>query len=722
MTARPSHHGFSLRLRVFLLFAALAASVLAALVLALVWGASKAQGPTGEGFVIAGIAAGFTITGLIAALWVVVDRHIATPIERIAGALRAHAHTPITAALDPDQAIYLGDLGPAAVAITAQLGAAQGAVAQAVAGETRAISGQKARLEALLSDVPVGVLLCTADHKLAFYNGQAVDLLGGMDAAGQGPALDRRLFDYLHAPPIRHAYARLIEAQSFEGASDLLCTARIGGRVLAARMRLLSAQGAAAAQGYVLTLRDISADLAAHSARERLMDEMFDRIRRPAAAIQSLVGLLAEEGGPAGPARDKIRAAAQAEAGQLAGAIHDLAAKREALRDEGGANPMVVRASDLAEAVRARVAGQGGDVMAVAAPLMLRGDGFALAALLSALIGHLRAQDAERTGFRLEIAEEGAGAMLALEWEGSCPSLSDLEGWLDLPLEAGQLGEIGQEGGTGRRVLAAQGTEIWPERISAQSFGFGPAGPARGRICLPLRHARHAVRPVPEVPRRAVYDFDLLEKTGGAELAECRLEDLTFVVFDTETTGLLPERGDEICQIAAVRIVNGRRVEGEVFDTLVNPARPIPLASTKVHGITDAMVKDAPQIAQAGAQFHAFAQGAVLVAHNAPFDLAFLRRKAVEIGVNFDHPVLDTVLLSAVVFGQSEVHSLDALTHRLGITIPQEARHTALGDTVATAEAFLKMLPALRARGLETFGELIAELRKHGRLLKDLNG
>ena len=722
MIARPLPHRLSLRLRVFLLFAALAAAALAALVLALVWGASKAQGPAGDGFVIAGIAAGFMITGLIAALWLLFDRHIATPIERIAGALRAHAHAPITAALDPDQANYLGDLAPAAAAITAQLGAAQGTVAQAVAGETRAISGQKARLEALLSDVPVGVLLCTADDKLAFYNGQAVDLLGGMDAAGQGPALDRRLFDYLHAPPIRHAYARLIEAQSFEGASDLLCTARIGGRVLAARMRLLSAQSEVAAQGYVLTLRDISADLAAHSARERLMDEMFDRIRRPAAAIQSLVGLLAEEGGPTGPARDKIRAAAQAEAGQLAGAIHDLAAKREALRDEGGANLMVVRASDLAEAVRARVGGQGGAVMAVAAPLMLRGDGFALAVLLSALIGHLRAQDAERTGFRLEIAEEGAGAMLALEWEGSCPSLSDLEGWLDLPLEAGQLGEIGQEGGTGRRVLAAQGTEIWPERISAQRFGFGPAGAARGRICLPLRHARHAVRPVPEVPRRAVYDFDLLEKTGGAELAECRLEDLTFVVFDTETTGLLPERGDEICQIAAVRIVNGRRVEGEVFDTLVNPARPIPLASTKVHGITDAMVKDAPRIAQAGAQFHAFAQGAVLVAHNAPFDLAFLRRKAAEIGAQFDHPVIDTVLLSAVVFGQSEVHSLDALTHRLGITIPQEARHTALGDTVATAEAFLKMLPALRARGLETFGELIAELRKHGRLLKDLNG
>jgi DNA polymerase III subunit epsilon len=79
------------------------------------------------------------------------------------------------------------------------------------------------------------------------------------------------------------------------------------------------------------------------------------------------------------------------------------------------------------------------------------------------------------------------------------------------------------------------------------------------------------------------------------------------------------------------------------------------------------------------------------------------------------------VLLSAVVWGQSEVHSLDALTHRLGITIPEEARHTAIGDTVATAEAFMKLVPMLQARGLRTFGEVLAEVRRHGRLLKDAN-
>ncbi len=83
--------------------------------------------------------------------------------------------------------------------------------------------------------------------------------------------------------------------------------------------------------------------------------------------------------------------------------------------------------------------------------------------------------------------------------------------------------------------------------------------------------------------------------------------------------------------------------------------------------------------------------------------------------------MLDTVLLSAVIYGQHEVHSLDALTHRLGITIPEEARHTAIGDTVATADAFLKLMPMLSGRGLTTFGAVLGEVRRHGRLLKDLN-
>ncbi|MEM9630404.1 MAG: 3'-5' exonuclease [Pseudomonadota bacterium] len=229
-------------------------------------------------------------------------------------------------------------------------------------------------------------------------------------------------------------------------------------------------------------------------------------------------------------------------------------------------------------------------------------------------------------------------------------------------------------------------------------------------------HARIA----PEAARPLIFDFDLTEHETEHAIESRPLQSLRFVVFDTETTGLMPNK-DEIVQIGAVRVVKGRIVPGEKVDQLVNPGRGIPRASTKVHGITDEMVADAPVVSEAVSSFHKFARDSVLVAHNAPFDMAFLHRHEKTSGLLWDHPLLDTVLLSAVLFGDTEVHTLDALCERLDITIPSELRHTALGDAQATAEALCKMLPILVSRGFETFGEVIQETRKHGRLLKDLN-
>ena len=691
----------SLRLRVFLFFAALAAGNLAALVAGLVFAYARLGAPgLREGFVIGGVVLGAAILALIAGVWHLFDENVAKPIERLAGGMRARTHAEVEAELDQVSGRYLGDLAPAAAAVTQHLAETRSALTEAVQRETTRLAQEKERLEALLSDVPVGVLLCSSEHQLVFYNGQAVDLLGGAHA----PGLDRRVFDYLHRAPLLHAYERLLETDDPDAASDLLCATVADGKVLAARMRLMS-EGAdhhlARRPGYVLTLRDVSADMRAHARREALMDALFDRIRRPAAALQSLTGVLTDDNGPTGPARDRVREAARAEAAALSGAIHTMFEEHEAMRADWWPLGMI-RASDLGEAVRARVAAAGGSVLAVAAPLMLRCEGFEMVALLSTLVARLAGG---RRDFRLEISEEGAGALIALEWEGAPVPVAVLEGWLDAPLE------VGMEEVTGRRVLATHASEIWPEKL----------GEHRARLCMPLREARIAAKRPKPVPRAVVYDFDLLAVAQDAEFAAKPLEKLTFVVFDTETTGLVPSE-DEIVQIAAVRIVNGRRVGSEVFDTLVNPGRRIPPGSTAVHGITDAMVAEAPGIAEVGRRFHKFVEGAVLVAHNAPFDMEFLRRKEFAIGKRFDNPVLDTVLLSAVVYGQSEVHSLDALTHRLGITIPEEARHTAIGDTIATADAFLKLLPTLKARGLTTFGAVLAEVRKHGRLMKDLNG
>jgi len=227
-------------------------------------------------------------------------------------------------------------------------------------------------------------------------------------------------------------------------------------------------------------------------------------------------------------------------------------------------------------------------------------------------------------------------------------------------------------------------------------------------------------RITPEAARPLIYDFDLSEHAGEHALEDRTLASLNFVVFDTETTGLMPAK-DEIVQIGAVRVVNGRIVAGETVDQLVHPGRPIPPASTKVHGVCDAMVADAPDAPTAVSQFHGFARDSVIVAHNAPFDMAFLRRHGKSLGQAWDHPILDTVLLSAVLFGSNEVHTLDALCERLEITIPEELRHTALGDARATAEALCLMLPMLESHGFSSFGAVIQETRKHGRLLKDLN-
>src|SRR5690606_26793311 len=175
------------------------------------------------------------ILGLTAWVWFLFDEHVARPIVKLAGGLRARAHSDVANGLDAGIARYLGDLAPAAAAVTGQLSETRNALAEAVQRETLRLAREKRRLEALLSDVSVGVLLCSAEHMVVFYNGQAADLLG----QGLAPGLDRRVFDFLREAPIRHAYERLASAGEPDVVSDLLCATAGEARLLAGRMRLL---------------------------------------------------------------------------------------------------------------------------------------------------------------------------------------------------------------------------------------------------------------------------------------------------------------------------------------------------------------------------------------------------------------------------------------------------------------------------------------------------
>lgn len=260
---------------------------------------------------------------------------------------------------------------------------------------------------------------------------------------------------------------------------------------------------------------------------------------------------------------------------------------------------------------------------------------------------------------------------------------------------------------------------VGPHDGTAEFDGhLGPIVEADGRlsgfvlsIVGPPPSSEHVVGPPPSPmvvggtsipPRPEFYDFALLERSAAttAPIDARALLELDYVVFDTETTGLRPEE-DELVAIAGVRVVNGRIRHSEIFERLIDPGRPIPPSSTRIHGITNLMIKGKPPARIVLPQFHRFAKDAVLVAHNAAFDLAFIARREAESGVTFGNPVLDTLLLSRFLDPGESDHSLDALTARFGIAIG--GRHTARGDAEATAAVFVRLLDLLAQRGVTTF-------------------
>ena len=168
-----------------------------------------------------------------------------------------------------------------------------------------------------------------------------------------------------------------------------------------------------------------------------------------------------------------------------------------------------------------------------------------------------------------------------------------------------------------------------------------------------------------------------------------------FVVFDIETTGLSPVN-DMITEIGAVKIVNGQIVEE--FNQLVNPERDIPENIVKLTGITNEMVKDMPTIDKVLPKFKEFIKDSILVAHNASFDVGFIREQFRRIGEVLENPVLDTLELSRNLLPQLKSHRLNIIAKYLNVSL--ENHHRAVDDAKATAEIFIKFLELLKSRGI----------------------
>lgn len=192
--------------------------------------------------------------------------------------------------------------------------------------------------------------------------------------------------------------------------------------------------------------------------------------------------------------------------------------------------------------------------------------------------------------------------------------------------------------------------------------------------------------------------------------------ELTFTVFDTETTGMSPQKGARLVELAAVKLKPGLRVDlQDTFCTLINPKTDIPYQAYAIHGINTRMVFDKPEAYEILPSFYDYADGSITAAHNAGFDVAFLKHHSEEKGIVFPlTKVIDTVKLARASEKGLKSYSLDNLIryYDINIPLPDSSRHRALFDAAHTALLLSICLRRLISENICTPAQLFMQYRQ----------
>ena len=598
-------------------------------------------------------------------------------------------------------------LADAVNALAAQRDALRADVAAEVARASASVRLERNRLAALMSELTQSVVVCNRDGRILLYNqrarmqfralSDAPQLAGGAELIGIGRSIyavfDKRLV--AHAlESISHRRARGAQQPS----AQFVTTTR-GGQLLRVQVAPVHDAGEDEAEadrlgGFVLMLDNITRSFEEESARGQLLHGLTEGSRASLASLQAAVEMLGYD--DLEPAmRERFLGVLRDEVRTLAGRVDEVARQSaDSLRTRW---PLEEMQGAEFLAVAARQVGAQCGVPVTAAPadarLWLKLDSFSMLQALTYLGQRLVDEFAVRA-LTLRLAAQGTRAQLDLVWTGHAMSTETVMSW---EMDAMRIGAETHPLSV-RDVVERHDAEMWFERDRAAHQAFF-------RFLLPLAGSGDEGAPAERIESRPeFFDFDLFAVSeSDAALDERPLSELVYTVFDTETTGLNPSGGDEIIQIGAARVVNGRLLRQESFEQLVDPGRDIPAAGIPIHGITPDMVVGQPRIDEVLPAFHQFAQDTVLVAHNAAFDMKFLQLLEPRTGLRFQQPVLDTLLLSAVVHPHQESHRLEAIAERFGITVL--GRHTALGDALVTAEVLLKLIPLLRDMGIVTLGQ-----------------
>lgn len=226
-----------------------------------------------------------------------------------------------------------------------------------------------------------------------------------------------------------------------------------------------------------------------------------------------------------------------------------------------------------------------------------------------------------------------------------------------------------------------------------------------------------------EEPFKAIYGTELTMVDDSVNIVirpnDTNLLENTYIVFDFETTGFNAGGGDQIIEVGAVKLHNGKIID--TFSELINPGRPLPAKITEVTNITDEMLKGKPTEEEVIKRFIEWIKDYPMVAHNAKFDVSFLEMAYQKYNLGtFKNTVIDTLELSRTMDNSFNRHSLSALVKRYDVPFDEESHHRADYDAEATALVYHKMMKKLVDRNIERICDLeklVAkdEIFKYGR-------
>ncbi len=557
---------------------------------------------------------------------------------------------------------------------------------------------EKEILAALLADLPQGILVCNNFGQIVFYNRKVKDLLarhqiGDDDHGGRGKwvGLGRSVYTFVDESLISKALERVAEKLALEQTmvnERFLVKAKDKSMLPAEILPVLNSEYQIT--GFILYIEDLLAERQRNEAVSQHMQSWQHQMIQSVSVVKAAAEILSDDASQTPQVRNQMI--------QILTEQSNLAAElltRNDVSEKWSSNRTWPLTPTPVEEWSPFIVQRIKEVL----DFELKIENSDLGAQISIDRHHLTGalifilkkawQNQGIHEVKGRFHQQNAWLYLDITWEGDGLTSELLRQWKSEPLDI----DKSKQAPPLTDILAYHGAKLWicGDPMTRNRAGISLLVPILGGYEIVQADGQMTI--LPEA-RPEFYDFDLFQQAGQTtELDNRAIPELTYTVFDTETTGLDPQGGDEIISIGAVRIVNGRLLYEEKFDQLVNPQRHVPSESIKYHGIRPEMLVDKPTIDQVLPEFYRFARNTILVGHNVAFDMRMLQLKEEQTGIKFINPLLDTLLLSAVVHPLHRDHNLSTLAERLGITIV--GRHTALGDAVATAEIFMKFISLL---------------------------